>query len=194
VLGFTGLLAIGVPVSFALAASSLAALAWEGMPLALVAQRMVASIDSFVLLAVPLFLLAGSLMAHSGIARGIVVLADKLFGPTRGRLGHANIATSAMMRGMTGSAVADTPSTGASLIHPMVGRGYTPAVSPAVTAVASTIAVVMPPSVPMIFFAVVTGVSLSKLFIAGILPELMIAAALMGPVYLRRRRLPSGNP
>src|SRR5690606_37641841 len=105
-----------------------------------------------------------------------------------------NIATSAMMSGMTGSAVADTASTGAALIHPMVERGYTPAFSAAVTAVSSTIAVVMPPSVPMIIFAVVTGVSLSKLFIAGILPGLMIAAALMGTVYLRRRRLPSGNP
>ncbi len=193
-LGFVGLMVIGVPVSFALAAASLAAIFWEGMPLALVAQRMVASIDSFVLLAVPLFLLAGSLMAHSGIARDIVALAEKLFGGARGGLAHSNIATSALMSGMTGSAVADTASTGAALIHPMVERGYSPAFSAAVTAVSSTIAVVMPPSVPMIIFAVVTGVSVSQLFVAGILPGLLMAGGLMTAVYLRRGRLPAGQP
>src|SRR5690606_33395687 len=101
---------------------------------------------------------------------------------------------SALMSGMTGSAVADTASTGAALIHPMVERGYTPAFSAAVTAVSSTIAVVMPPSVPMIIFAVVTGASLSQLFIAGSRPGLMIAGALMLTVYLRRGRLPVGHP
>lgn len=195
VIVFFALLVFGTPVSFALGLASIAALAWEGMPLALVVQRMVAAGDSFVLLAIPFFLLAGHLMSHSGIARDIVGFAEALLGGLRGGLAHANVATSTLMGGMTGSAVADTASTGAALIPSMIERGYSPRFAAAVTAASSTISVVIPPSVPMIIFCVVTGVSVSQLFIAGLLPGLLMALAMMATITLVARRLgfPAGR-
>lgn len=187
VAAFVLLVVLGVPVAFALALASLAAIAWEGLPLALVVQRMVTAADSFVLLAVPFFLLAGHLMARSGIARDIIGFADALLGRFRGGIAHANVATSTLMGGMTGSAVADTASTGAAMIPPMVERGYPPAFAAAVTAASSTIAVIIPPSVPMIIFAVVTGVSVGQLFIAGLIPGLLIALAMMATIGLLAR-------
>lgn len=192
---FALLLVIGAPVAFALALASLAAVAWEGMPLALVVQRMVAAADSFVLLAIPFFLLAGHLMAHSGMARDIVAFAGSLLGAFRGGLAHANVTTSVLMAGMTGSAVADTASSGAALIPPMVERGYSPAFSASITASSSMISVVIPPSVPLIIFGVVTGVSVSRLFIAGLIPGLLMALAMMIAIALiaRRENLPPGR-
>ena len=177
--GFALLLLINVPVSFALALASLAALLYGGMPVTLVVQKMTASMDSFVLLAVPFFLLSGHLMGRSGIARDIVDFADSLVGWLRGGLAHANIASGTLMGGMTGSAVAEASSTGGALIPPMIAKGYDPPFTAAVTASASTIAVMIPPSIPMIIFAVVTGVSVGDLFIAGVIPGIIMALALM---------------
>jgi len=191
---FFVLLLLNVPVSFALGVASLAAVIYGELPLALVVQKMTASMDSFVLLAVPFFLLAGHLMARSGIAKDIVDFADSLVGFMRGGLAHANIAAGTMMGGMTGSAVAEASSTGAALIPPMIDRGYEPAFTAAVTASASTISVVIPPSIPMIIFAVATGVSVGDLFLGGLIPGLLMAIALMGTVWLLavRRGYPSG--
>ncbi len=176
---FAALLLINVPVSFALAVSSLLALLWGGIPSTLVVQKMTASMDSFVLLAVPFFLLSGHLMGRSGIARDIVDFADSVLGWIRGGLAHANIGAGTLMGGMTGSAVAEASSTGSALIPPMIAKGYTPAFSAAVTAAASTIAVMIPPSIPMILYCVVTGVSVGNLFIACVVPGLLMAAVLM---------------
>src|SRR3982751_3681079 len=115
-ISFFVLLVINVPVSFALGIASLVAVIYGGLPLALVVQKMTASMDSFVLLAVPFFLLSGHLMARSGIAKDIVDFADTLVGFMRGGLAHANIAAGTLMGGMTGSAVAEASSTGAALI------------------------------------------------------------------------------
>ncbi|WP_312415536.1 TRAP transporter large permease [Shinella sp.] len=195
VVTFVILVVLGSPVAFALGLSSMAALIWEGMPLTLVVQRMVASIDSFVLLAVPFFLLTGHLMAQSGIARDIIAFAEALLGRLRGGLGHANVATSVLMGGMTGSAVADTASSGTAIIPAMVQRGYSGQFSAAITACSSTIAVVLPPSVPMIVFCVVTGASVSRMFIAGIIPGLLMALGMMLTISLvaRRQNLPRGE-
>jgi C4-dicarboxylate transporter DctM subunit len=192
---FLVLLVLNVPVSFALGLASLAAVIYGGLPLALVVQKMTASMDSFILLAVPFFLLAGHLMAHSGIARDIVNFADSLVGFMRGGLAQANIAAGTMMGGMTGSAVAEASSTGAALIPPMIEKGYEPSFTAAVTASASTLSVVIPPSIPMIIFAVTTGVSVGDLFLGGIIPGLMMAAALMTTAWLLavRRGYPSGS-
>ncbi len=179
ILVFFGLLLLNVPVSFALGLASVAALFVADLPMVLVAQRLVTATDSFILLAVPLFLLAGNLMAKAGLARDLVEFGNALLGRFRGGLAHANIAASTMMGGITGSAVADASSVGAALIPPMMRQGYSGAYAAAVTAASSTISVIIPPSVPMIIYAVVTGVSVTDLFIAGIVPGLLMALALM---------------
>lgn len=193
-IAFFALLLLNVPVSFALGLASLAAVLQGGLPLALVVQKMTAAMDSFVLLAVPFFLLAGHLMGRSGIARDIVEFADALVGCFRGGLAHANIAAGTLMGGMTGSAVAEASSTGAALIPPMIAKGYSPAFTAAVTASASTLSVVIPPSIPMIIFAVTTGVSVGDLFLGGIVPGLLMALALMITAWLMavRRGYPAG--
>lgn len=178
-IAFAGLLLLNMPVSFALAVASALALLFGGLPLALVVQKMTAAMDSFVLLAVPFFLLAGHLMARSGIARDIIDFADALVGWMRGGLAHANIGAGMLMGGMTGSAVAEASSTGGALIPPMLQKGYDGPFTAAVTASASTISVVIPPSIPMIVFAVVTGVSVGDLFIAGVIPGILMTMALM---------------
>ncbi|WP_027132770.1 TRAP transporter large permease [Geminicoccus roseus] len=177
--GFVVLLLINMPVSFALAIASFLAITYGGIPAALVAQRMTAAMDSFILLAVPFFLLAGHLMARSGIARDIIDFANAAIGWARGGLAQAGIGAGTLMGGMTGSAVAEASSAGGIMIPPMKEKGYDGAFCAAVTAAASTISVVIPPSIPMIIFCVVTGVSVSKLFVAGLIPGLLIAAALM---------------
>lgn len=183
-ISFAVLLLLNMPVSFALAIASALSLLWGGLPLALVVQKMTAAMDSFVLLAVPFFLLAGHLMARSGIARDIIDFADALVGWMRGGLAHANIGAGMLMGGMTGSAVAEASSTGGALIPPMLQKGYDGPFTAAVTASASTISVVIPPSIPMIVFAVVTGVSVGDLFIAGVVPGILMTIALMFTAWL----------
>jgi C4-dicarboxylate transporter DctM subunit len=184
ILVFAVLLPLNVPVSFALGLASVAALAVADLPLVLVAQRLTTAMDSFILLAVPLFLLAGNIMARAGLAHDLVMFGNALLGRFRGGLAHANIAASVMMGGITGSAVADTSSVGAALIPPMIRAGYSGGAAAAVTAASSTITVVIPPSVPMIIFAVVTGVSVTDIFIAGLIPGLLMAVALMAIAWL----------
>jgi C4-dicarboxylate transporter DctM subunit len=195
VLVFIVLLFLNVPVSFALGLASAAALAVADLPLVLVAQRMTTAMDSFILLAVPLFLLAGNVMARVGLAQDLVMFGNALLGRFRGGLAHANIAASVMMGGITGSAVADTSSVGAALIPPMMREGYSGGAAAAVTAASSTISVVIPPSVPMIIFAVVTGASVTDIFIAGLIPGLMMALALMGVAWMMavREGLPASR-
>lgn len=178
-IGFVVLLFINVPVSFALAIASLLAVLYGDIPPMLVAQRMTASSDSFILLAVPFFLLAGHLMAKSGMARDIIAFANATVGTARGGLAQANIAAGTLMGGMTGSAVAEASSTGGIMIPPMKEKGYDGSFCAGVTAAASTISVVIPPSVPMIIFCVVTGTSVSRMFIAGIIPGILMAVVMM---------------
>lgn len=184
VASFLVLIVLNVPVAFSLAIASLLALLYEGFPLTLIIQRMTNAVDSFILLAVPFFILAGGLMARSGIAQTVVDFADSLVGFIRGGLAQVNIATSMFFGGITGAAVADTSAVGSVLIPPMLKRNYDAGLTTAVTAASSTIGVIIPPSIPMIIFGVITGVSISRLFLAGIVPGMLIAAALMLITYL----------
>ncbi|MRX52088.1 TRAP transporter large permease subunit [Paracoccus sp. S-4012] len=176
---FVVLLIINVPVSFALMIASLAALTWGGIPPTLVGQRMTAAMDSFILLAIPFFLLAGQLMSRSGIARDIMNLAYALLGWMRGGLAHASIGAGTIMGGMTGSAVAEASSIGGVMIPEMQAKGYGGAYSAAVVAAGSLISVLIPPSVPLIIYGVVTGTSVGRLFIAGLIPGLLMAAVMI---------------
>jgi C4-dicarboxylate transporter DctM subunit len=188
VIGFLVLMLLNVPVSYAMGIASFAALWWAGLPLALVVQRMTTSVDSFVLLAVPLFILAGNLMARSGIARDLIAFALALFGRFRGGLAHANVGAATLMGGVTGSAVADASALGASLIPPMMRAGYPGSLAAAISACSSLITVLIPPSVPAIIFAVVTGTSVTDLLLAGVIPGLLMAAAMMGTTAFLARR------
>ena len=188
VVSFLALLLINVPVAFSLAIASLLALLWGDLPLTLVLQRMTNAADSFILLAIPFFILAGKLMARSGIAQAIVDFAGSIVGFVRGGLGQVNIVTSMFFGGITGAAVADTSAIGSVLIPPMLKRGYGRGMTTAVTAASSTIGVIIPPSIPMIIFGVVSGTSVGRLFLAGVVPGILIGVALMLVTYVAALR------
>ena len=185
------LLFIGMPVVFALAlAPTLSLLAdgqW-GMLKGLVG-RIYVGIDSFPLMAVPFFILAGEVMNHGGITRSLVNLSQSLIGHVRGGLAQVNILSSILFAGLSGSAVADTSALGSMLIPAMEQNGYSRRFAAAVTAASSVIGPIIPPSGIMILYAFVMNVSVAGLFAAGIVPGLMVGIGLMlMTTYLARIR------
>ena len=150
----------------------------NGIGLTVVAQRLMAGVDSFPLLAVPLFVLAGQLMNGVGITKRIFNFCDKLVGHITGGLAHANIIASVIFAGMSGSAIADAGGLGAIELQAMKENGYDEDFSLAITGASSIIGPIIPPSVPAIVFAACTGISVGKIFIAGVVPGLIMAAAL----------------
>ncbi len=171
---------INVPVAFALGITSLLFLmiATE-VPLVVVVQRMYMGVDSFTLLAVPLFILTGVLMNHTRLARKIVDFSMALVGHLPGGLAVVNIVTSMFFAGVSGTAMADTAAVGGVIIPAMKAKGYKADFTGAVTASSSTIGIIIPPSVPMVLYGVFVGVSVTNLFIAGILPGVLIGVALI---------------
>ena len=166
------LFALNTPIAVAVGVSAVAAFMLQGdMNLMLVTQRMYAGADSFPLMAVPLFMIAGNLMGAGGISRRIVRLADALVGHLPGGLAAVSVVSAMFFAGISGSAAADTAAVGAILIPSMVRRGHTPAFAGAVQAAAGSIGVVIPPSIPMIVFGVLTGASIGKLFAAALYRE-----------------------
>ena len=188
--GLAFLALIGVPLVFAILAAATAAVlvTRPGVPLEVVTQVFVGGIDSSVLLAILFFFLAGELMNSGGITRRIVDLAGNLVGHIRGGLAQVNIVSSVLFSGISGSAIADTAAVGTVMIPSMVKRGYPPAFAAAVTQTSSIVGPIIPPSVPVIIFAVLAEQSIGELFVAGIVPGLVIALCLMLTVYLISRR------
>jgi tripartite ATP-independent transporter DctM subunit len=183
-LAFAVLVAIEVPIAFALAASAVVWLTLESpIPLTIVVQRMASGLDSFPLLAIPLFILAGSLMNRAGLAARIFAFALSLFGHVRGSLAHVNVAASIVFAGMSGVAQADAAGLGTVEIRAMRKAGFDPAFSAAVTAASSIIGPIIPPSVIMVIYAVLAQVSVADLFLAGILPGFLMGALLMALIY-----------
>jgi tripartite ATP-independent transporter DctM subunit len=171
---------INAPIGLAIGLSSLAAFLVQGeFSLMMVIQRLYAGTDSFPLMAVPLFMLAGALMEAGGISRRVVQLAEALVGFLPGGLAAVAIVASMFFAGITGSSAADTAAVGALLIPEMVKRGYNRGYASAVQAAGGSLGVVIPPSIPMIIFGFLTGASVSKLFLAGILPGLLIGISLV---------------
>lgn len=168
-----------MPIGFALALSALGYLALADLPLTVAVQRMAPGLDSFPLLAIPLFILAGNLMNAGGLAQRIFDFAQALLGHVRGGLAHVNIAASMVFAGMSGVAQADAAGLGTVEIRAMRERGYDPAFSAAVTAASAIIGPIIPPSVIMVIYAVIAQVSVADLFLAGILPGLLIGIFLM---------------
>ncbi len=181
---FLVLLIVGFPIAFALGISSFVYLLFSDIPLMVIPQKMYAGIDVFVLLSIPGFILAGNLMNASGITSRIIRFCNALLGHIRGGLGLANVGASMLFGGISGTAIADTASIGSVMIPAMKKEGYDAPFSCAVTASSSTIGPVIPPSLPMIIAATLTGLSVGKLFVAGIVPGILLGLGFMVTVYL----------
>jgi tripartite ATP-independent transporter DctM subunit len=174
-----GAMALGMPIAFALLVSGLALMFTVNMfDSQIMAQLFIDGADSFPMLAIPFFILAGELMNAGGISKRIIVFAMALVGHIKGGLGYVAIIASVIFAGLSGSAVADTAALGAILIPMMVGQRYDKKQSAGLIAAGGIIAPIIPPSIPMIIFGVVSGVSITKLFMAGIVPGLILAASL----------------
>jgi tripartite ATP-independent transporter DctM subunit len=187
------LLIVGVPVGIALAGSSMIWILLSGsVPDFVVIHRMVNGVDSFPLLAIPFFILAGNLMNSAGITNRIFAFATACIGWLRGGLGHVNIIASVLFAGMSGAAVADAGGLGTIEIKAMRDAGYDDDFAVAVTAASSTIGPIIPPSLPMVVYGVMASASVGQLFTAGFIPGILMAVALMLLVgwYAKRRNYP----
>ena len=182
------LILIGVPVAIALAGASALFILSGTVPPMVVAHRMVNGVDSFPLLAVPFFILAGNLMNTAGITERIFNFALALVGWMRGGLGHVNVGASVIFAGMSGAAVADAGGLGAIEIEAMRDAKYDTDFAVGITAASSTIGPIIPPSLPMVIYGVVAGASIGQLFAAGFVPGLVMAVALMLMVAWTARR------
>mgnify|MGYP001302719063 FL=1 len=178
--GFLLLLVIGVPVAISLAGSSLIYVMLEGVqPHLVVLHRMIGGIDSFPLLAIPFFIMAGSLMNSAGITNRIYDFALALVGWLKGGLGHVNVVGSVIFAGMSGTAVADAGGLGNIEIKAMRNHGYSVDFAVGITGASSTIGPIIPPSLPFVIYGVMANASIGKLFAAGVIPGLVMALTMM---------------
>ena len=194
---FLVLMAGGVPVAIAMAGSSLIYILISGdLPPFAVVHRMIGGIDSFPLLAVPFFILAGELMNAGGISRRIIDMAQAWVGHIRGGLGYVAIGAAVLMASMSGSALADTAALATILLPMMRQQGYPMATSAGLLASGGIIAPIIPPSMPFVIYGVTTNTSISALFVSGIVPGLIMGAGLIlaWKWVLRRIELPAGEP
>ena len=193
---FLGLLLVlfllGMPAAMSLGVTTLVVVAFErgvdGIPFTMIAQRMLYGANSFTLLAIPFFLLAGNLMNAGGITDRIFAFAKALVGHWRGGLGHVNIVSSMIFSGMSGSAVADAMGLGTVEIRAMRAGGYDDDISIGVTASSATIGPIIPPSIPLVVFGVLANASIADLLIAGIAPGFAMGFALMIMLAIQARR------
>lgn len=190
------LLLMRAPIFVALGAPALAYLALKGFPLAITPQRMIGTVNNSILLAVPMFLLAGRLMNTIGATERIFNFADALIGHVRGGLGYVSVMASIIFSAMSGSAAADAVGVGTMTVKAMRERGYDPNFAAAVTLSSATLSPIIPPSIIMIVYGATANVSIGALFLGGILPGLVIAAGLMVAVGVlsHRRQYPKGEP
>ena len=182
---FLILMLLGVPIAFAIGLATLVPLVLDGrMPFALVISKMFGGIDSFPLMAIPFFVLTGTLAGACNLTDRITALAAFLVGRLRAGLAHVNVVAAMLFGGITGSAVAETAALGSLLIPSMVKRGYPPSYAAGLTACAGTIGALIPPSVLMIIYGFLTGVSTGKLFLGGAIPGVLVGIALMIVAYV----------
>lgn len=181
---FVVALLAGFPVAVVLGLSSAVYLWAAGLPLAIIPQKMFSGMDSFVLLSIPAFILAGNLMNGGGITDRIIRFANAVVGHVRGGLAQTNVAGSMVFAGISGTAAADAASLGAVLIPGMQRAGYPASFAAALTAAASTVGPIIPPSVPMIIVGSLTGISVGQMFLAGAIPGLMLGVGMMVTVYI----------
>lgn len=192
ILVFVACLLLRFPIAFALGIACLGYLLMTDVALIVIPMKMYAGIDVFVLLSVPGFILAGNLMNHGGLTEKIINFCNHLFGHIRGGLALANIGASMLFAGISGTAVSDTASIGSVMIPAMKKEGYDVGFASAITAASSTVGPIIPPSVPMIIAATLSGLSVGKLFLAGAIPGFLLGLGLMLLTYFiaRRRNYP----
>ncbi len=177
---FLAMMSTGVPVAISMAGSALVYILLTGdLPPFVVVHRMISGIDSFPLLAVPFFIMAGNLMNNAGITNRIYNFALSLVGWLRGGLGHVNILGSVIFAGMSGTAIADAAGLGTIEIKAMKDHGYDMEFSVGVTAASATLGPIIPPSLPFVIYAMMANVSVGQLFLAGILPGVVLAILMM---------------
>ena len=179
------LLIMSVPIAVAVGLSSLLAIMFgSDLPLSVVTQKIFTSIDSFPLMAIPFFIFAGTLMEQGGIAKRLVRFANALVGRFTGGLGMVVVVTAMFFGAISGSGIATTAALGSILIPAMIKKGYDKSYAGALQATAGELGVIIPPSVSMILFGVAASVSIGDLFIAGILPGILIAVSLLIGVFI----------
>ncbi|MEJ7669771.1 MAG: TRAP transporter large permease [Casimicrobiaceae bacterium] len=171
----------GVPLMFALLTTTIGMIVAKGLthPLETIFLSFIGGVEPFILIAVPLFIFAGELLSHGGVGKRIVEFARALFGFLPGGLGVVTVASCLMFGGVSGSAIADTAAIGSLVIPTMVQRGYSRAFAAALLAVAGTLALLMPLSIPFLVYAFIAGVSMRQLSMAGVVPALITALALI---------------
>lgn len=172
------------PIAFSLGFACLVYVLFKGLPLVIMPLKMYSGIDVFVLLSIPGFILAGNLMNRGGLTEKIITFCNHLLGHIRGGLSLANIGASMLFAGISGTAVADTASIGSVMIPAMKKEGYQAGFSCAVTAASSTVGPIIPPSVPMIIAATLSGLSVGRLFLAGAIPGFLLGFGLMIVAYV----------
>ena len=182
------LLLLSTPVAIALLGGAGIALFIDGKPLAVIAQRLYTPTQSFPMLAIPFFILAGSLMMSGRFGEYLIHFAKLVVGRFRGGMGQVSVLGSVMFGGVSGSAVADASALGNALIPVQRKEGYPPAFAAAINASSSTVSLLIPPSIPLILYGLVTSTSIIDLFVAGIVPGLMLGCGLLGACWLRARR------
>lgn len=190
---FAAFMLVGMPIGYALVLSGTAAILLLGdIPSTVVLLKIFQPMQSFPLLAIPFFILSGALLMSGRLGQQLIAFAAALVGRFRGGLGQVNVFGSALFGGVSGSAVADASALGAMLIPWMRREGYPPALAAAITASSSIIAVLIPPSIPLILYAAVSNASIAQLFLAGLLPGAMLTIGLMVSCWLigRARDLP----
>jgi len=189
---FFACIGLGVPLVFALAIPSMLYLLMaQGTPIAAIAQQMYSAADSFPLLAIPFFLFAGELMGRAQITDRIAAFSNRAVGWIRGGLGQANVLASMLLAGISGSAIADSVAIGKVMIHSMEQEGFARDDAAALTAAASIMGPIIPPSIPMVIFGAAMSLPIGTLFAAGVVPGVLVGIGLMLVVYLKSRRNPA---
>lgn len=187
--GLTLFLALGLPIGVAMAAVGLIGVWFANVPITIVVQRMAFGLDSYSLIQIPLFLLMGNLMNATGVTNRIYDWCSALVGHWRAGLAQVNVLGSVVFSGLSGSALADAAGMGSIEIRAMVRHGYPPAFSAAITAASASLGPVIPPSIAAVIYAFIANVSVGRILIAGVVPGILMAAAMMITIHFRAKNL-----
>jgi len=193
---FFGLMLIGLPIAFSMALSSLLYIILNDIPLAIAAQRFFSNTQSFPFLAVPFFILSGNIMIQGGIAKRIINLADSIVCRFPGGLGLVSVVTSMFLAGISGSSAADAAGVGSILIPAMKEKGYDSSFSCAINATSSVVGIIIPPSSTMVILGWLTGISISKMFVGGVIPGVMFSIGFffVTIIIALKKNYPRGKP